>query len=75
MLPQHLAQCRQPEQERPVQATVKDRVFQAGTRSQAFLATKVWTHGRKEGIAQMEESMKRLRTDRIDLMQIHNLVD
>lgn len=44
-------------------------------RSPAFLATKVWTRGREEGIAQMEESFKLLQTDRIDLMQIHNLLD
>ncbi|MVV52259.1 aldo/keto reductase [Pseudomonas sp. PB120] len=44
-------------------------------RSPAFLATKVWTRGREEGIAQMEQSFKRLQTDCIDLMQIHNLVD
>jgi diketogulonate reductase-like aldo/keto reductase len=44
-------------------------------RSPAFLATKVWTRGRKEGIAQMEASFKLLQTDRIDLMQIHNLMD
>lgn len=42
---------------------------------QAFIATKVWTSGREAGIAQMRESMKLLRTERIDLMQIHNLVD
>ncbi|WP_323160927.1 aldo/keto reductase [Pseudomonas fluorescens] len=44
-------------------------------RSPAFLATKVWTRGREEGIAQMENSFRLLRTDRIDLMQIHNLLD
>jgi len=44
-------------------------------RSPAFLATKVWTRGREEGIAQMENSFRLLRTDRIDLMQIHNLRD
>jgi diketogulonate reductase-like aldo/keto reductase len=44
-------------------------------RSPAFLATKVWTRGREEGIAQMEQSFNLLRTDCIDLMQIHNLLD
>ncbi|WP_411182906.1 aldo/keto reductase [Paraburkholderia saeva] len=41
----------------------------------AFVATKVWTTGREAGIEQMEESMRRLQQPRIDLMQIHNLVD
>lgn len=41
----------------------------------AFLATKVWTEGRDEGIEQMERSMRLLRTNRIDLIQVHNLVD
>jgi diketogulonate reductase-like aldo/keto reductase len=41
----------------------------------AFLATKVWTHGRSAGIAQMERSLQLMGTDRIDLMQVHNLVD
>jgi diketogulonate reductase-like aldo/keto reductase len=43
-----------------------------------FLATKVWTTGRDEGIAQMQQSMRRMnpRGDRpFDLMQIHNLID
>jgi aryl-alcohol dehydrogenase-like predicted oxidoreductase len=40
-----------------------------------FLATKVWTSGREAGLAQMAQSFQRLRTDRIDLMQVHNLVD
>ena len=44
-------------------------------RDQAFLATKVWTRGREAGIQQMTESMRLLRTERIDLMQIHNLLD
>ena len=47
----------------------------SGRRGDAFLATKVWTTGRGEGIRQMEQSLRLLRTDRIDLMQIHNLVD
>ena len=44
-------------------------------RERAFLATKVWTQGREAGIAQMRRSMALLQTERIDLMQIHNLVD
>jgi diketogulonate reductase-like aldo/keto reductase len=41
----------------------------------AIVATKVWTEGRQAGITQMEASMRKLRDDRIELMQIHNLVD
>lgn len=41
----------------------------------AFFATKVWTTGLDAGKAQMQDSMRRLRTDRVDLMQVHNLVD
>ena len=44
-------------------------------RPRPFLATKVWTSGRAEGEAQMRRSMQLLRTDTIDLMQVHNLVD
>jgi diketogulonate reductase-like aldo/keto reductase len=40
-----------------------------------FLATKVWTTGKEEGISSMEKSLAKLRTKRIDLMQVHNLVD
>ncbi len=54
---------------------VGDLLAAAGTRDKAFLATKVWTSGRDNGIRQMNDSMRLLRTDRIDLMQIHNLVD
>ena len=40
-----------------------------------FLATKVWTNGKQEGLAQMDRSISRLQAKKIDLMQIHNLVD
>jgi diketogulonate reductase-like aldo/keto reductase len=40
-----------------------------------FLATKVWTRGKREGATQMEQSRRRMRAQRIDLMQIHNLLD
>ena len=40
-----------------------------------FLATKVSISGREAGVAQIEASFKRLRTDRIDLIAVHNLRD
>lgn len=42
-----------------------------------FLATKVWTSGRDEGIAQMEDSIRKMAGPggAVDLMQVHNLVD
>jgi diketogulonate reductase-like aldo/keto reductase len=40
-----------------------------------FVATKVWTSGREAGVTQMEQSLRRLRARRLDLMQIHNLLD
>ncbi|MEQ1715493.1 MAG: aldo/keto reductase, partial [Hyphomicrobium sp.] len=52
-----------------------DLMAAANARDKAFIATKVWTRGRAEGIAQMERSMALLRTKTIDLMQVHNLVD
>jgi len=46
-----------------------------GIRDKVFLATKVWTRGKESGIKSMERSMALLRAKRIDLMQVHNLVD
>lgn len=40
-----------------------------------FFATKVWTTGESSGKAQMEDSFRLLATNRIDLMQVHNLTD
>ena len=40
-----------------------------------FLATKVWTMGKRAGIESMERSLQRLRVTKLDLMQVHNLVD
>ena len=44
-------------------------------RNALFLATKVWTTGKEEGIASMERSVTKLQTKQLDLMQVHNLVD
>jgi diketogulonate reductase-like aldo/keto reductase len=40
-----------------------------------FVATKVWTTGKRAGIRQMEESERKLRKQPLDLVQVHNLVD
>lgn len=40
-----------------------------------FIATKVWTTGERDGINQMNNSFSLLKRKKIDLMQIHNLVD
>ena len=57
------------------EATTGELLAANGRRGEAFLATKVWTRGKREGVAQMEQSLRLLRTDRLDLMQIHNLLD
>ena len=44
-------------------------------RPAVFAATKVWTEGRDEGIAQMEESARRMNVEVFDLIAVHNLVD
>lgn len=52
-----------------------DLIAELGIRERLFIATKVWTSGREEGIQQMETSFRRLRVQVMDLMQVHNLVD
>ncbi|TLV03307.1 aldo/keto reductase [Dyadobacter luticola] len=42
---------------------------------QFFFATKVWTSGRQEGIDQMNASLRKMKRTKIDLMQVHNLLD
>jgi diketogulonate reductase-like aldo/keto reductase len=54
---------------------VGDLASELAITDKLFLATKVWTSGRDAGVAQMEQSVKRLRAQRLDLIQIHNLLD
>src|SRR5690348_6377326 len=58
------------------ESVVGDIIAQLKNRPSYFLATKVTSPGtdRESGIRQLEESMRRLHADKIDLMQIHNLV-
>jgi aryl-alcohol dehydrogenase-like predicted oxidoreductase len=46
-----------------------------GIADDLWMATKVWTEGREEGVAQMETSLAELGRPNIELMQVHNLVD
>ena len=52
-----------------------DLAAELGVQKKLFLATKVWTQGKQSGIQSMERSRSLLRTRRIDLIQVHNLVD
>jgi len=47
-----------------------------GRRQQVFLMTKVCSHGRDKKVAlqQLDESLRRLKTDYLDLWQIHEVV-
>jgi aryl-alcohol dehydrogenase-like predicted oxidoreductase len=49
---------------------------EGGLRDQVFLMTKVCSHGRGKQVAlrQLHESLRRLRTDHLDLWQIHEVV-
>ncbi|MET0962832.1 MAG: aldo/keto reductase [Noviherbaspirillum sp.] len=57
------------------EAVAGELLTRLGAHDRAFVATKVWTRGAAEGVRQMEESMRLLQHPRIELMQIHNLVD
>jgi diketogulonate reductase-like aldo/keto reductase len=46
-----------------------------GIVDELFMATKVWTQGRDDGIEQMKQSRQRMGGGRLELIQVHNLVD
>ena len=57
------------------ETVVGDLLAELGNRDRIFLATKVGAgrNGADAGLAEMQQSLVRLKTDRIDLLQIHNL--
>jgi diketogulonate reductase-like aldo/keto reductase len=59
----------------PAETVVGDLLAAMKARELAFIATKVWIQGREAGVEQMRRSMQLLRVERLDLMQVHNLVD
>ncbi|WP_436517763.1 aldo/keto reductase [Ekhidna sp. To15] len=54
---------------------VGELTSQMNLQDQLFFATKVWTRGEQSGIDQMQTSMRKMKTNPMDLMQIHNLQD
>ncbi len=57
------------------ETVVGDLAAELGVGKSLFIATKVWIRGKEAGVDQMTTSMQLLKTPRIDLMQVHNLVD
>lgn len=55
------------------ESVVGDLLADLKVRDKAFVATKVRVTGRDRAISEMRESQRRLRTEKIDLMQIHNV--
>ncbi len=55
------------------ETVVGDLLKRVSNKQALFAATKVWTDGGQDGIEQMQESMRRMGVDVMDLMQIHNL--
>lgn len=54
---------------------IGELVAELGVREKLFFASKVGAATRVEGVAQIEQSFRNLRTDRIDLIAVHNLSD
>jgi diketogulonate reductase-like aldo/keto reductase len=57
------------------EGVVGDLSTEAGVNDKLFIATKVWTSGEEQGIQQMNRSFELLQRKKMDLMQVHNLVD
>jgi diketogulonate reductase-like aldo/keto reductase len=57
------------------EAVTGDLIGEMNLRPRLFLATKVWTSGRDQGISQMRRSAELMKAGVLDLIQIHNLLD
>ena len=57
------------------ETVVGDLLAATGLRDKVFLATKVRVANRENSLAEMNQSLRRLRTDKVDLLQLHNVED
>jgi aryl-alcohol dehydrogenase-like predicted oxidoreductase len=57
------------------EGVVGDLVEEAKLRDKVFIATKGEVRSRKASIAEFQESLRRLKTPKVDLMQLHNVSD
>jgi diketogulonate reductase-like aldo/keto reductase len=57
------------------EAVVGRFINELGARNKVFYATKISTNGEKEGMEQVNTSLKQWNTDRFDLLQVHNMRD
>ena len=57
------------------EGVVGELAAKLGLHDRLFLATKVWTTGKEAGVKSMDRSFDLMKTKRMDLMQVHNLVD
>lgn len=55
------------------ETVVGDLLAEMKVRDRVFVATKVRASAREDAIAEMQQSLRRLRTDKLDLMQLHNI--
>jgi len=57
------------------ESVIGDVITELSLTKELFLATKVWIEGLDAGLAQARQSMQRMKTSKLDLIQVHNLLD
>ena len=57
------------------EGVVGDLVEQTGLRDKVFIATKAGVSNHNASVASLQESLRRLKTSKVDLMQLHNVRD
>ena len=57
------------------ESVVGDLCGELGNCEPLFMASKIYTQGREEGVRGLQRSIERMRAGSMDLMQVHNLLD